>query len=115
MNNQMNQNKFYNNNMQFIQNNNNNNFDNEIKILKNTLNQNINSNLIVQVCKKVIENNQFQNKSEGIIQQLRQNFGCEWFAFVVPNMKDNYEFKFSNNKEILIFDTLQYQVYVCPL
>jgi len=35
---------------------------------KNSINQNINANLIVQVCKKLIENNQFQNKSKGITQ-----------------------------------------------
>ena len=63
----------------------------------------------------VLENNNVPNKSEGITQQLSQKFGCEWFAFVVQTQRDNYDFRFSNNNEMLIFNILQYQVYVCPL
>ena len=117
MNNQMNQNQFNNNNMQFNQNNNNNmnnNPGNDIEILKNNLSS-INANSVIQICKSVLESNQIPNKSDGIVQQLNQQSGNEWFAFVTEKQRDNYDFRFSNNNEMLVFNILQYQVYVCPL
>ena len=94
----------------------NNNNMNNCQILKMHPNLGDKKDVIINICRMSINNGKDLSKvPEDITNSLKVKFNGEWFALITQNQNGNFDFKFSEFENILVFLYQGYEIYVCPL
>ena len=86
---------------------------NEITVIKEGNIQN--KEMLLNMCKTEIDQN--NKESHKIVEKLKQQFNGEYFLLIVDNNETNYEFKFSEYKDvdITVFCYKTYRIYLASI